>query len=95
MEISRRKFFGLFGAVTTAAIVAPKTYIFAPVGGWQRSKILTVSDTIAMQRQILESDIDGLFYSNLDGLLYWQTALHSGVYAGISRGVYPGKLNGN
>jgi hypothetical protein len=34
MLITRRGFFGLFGAASATAIVAPKTYVFAPRGGW-------------------------------------------------------------
>jgi hypothetical protein len=34
VELSRRRFFGLFGGVAASAIIAPKIYVFAPPTGW-------------------------------------------------------------
>ena len=91
--ITRRGFFGLFGAAAVAAVVKP-TYFFAPIGGWTSDSIINPyePDLIINPYDLWADPLTPeMVDSSLFGLRYYQVATGFN-WLGIQRASYPGKL---
>lgn len=74
--MDRRGFLKLFAGASAAAIIAPKSYFFAPQGGWRRS--FEVDEYYTPE--------------SMYGLRYYQVAANTGKYLGIGRQAWPGNI---